>query len=473
MTAGTAHLPPSSGDALTELDSAAESLTCRQIRVSFGEIEALRGVDLRLSSGEWLGLIGPNGAGKSTLLRAIAGLVDYEGSVSLGCGRRLGGQDVALVPQNPTLPEGMTVAEYALLGRSPHLGWLEVESRRDRRIVATALERLNLQRFADRPVTHLSGGEIQRVTLARALVQQAPILLLDEPTSSLDLGHRDSVLELIDKLRRNVGVSVIAAMHDLSTAARFADRLALIHRGRIVADGPPQSVLQPSRLSAVYATPLNVHTIDGEIVVLPTARTDPNQQEHPTMTTDQAPLTERPYERGELRSAPSLVLVNTGEGKGKSTAAFGTVLRAVALGWPTAVVQFLKSGDWNTGEEKVCRSLGVEWSSAGDGFTWESEDLDETQAKAVAAWQFSAELIAAGNHRLVVLDEISYAMTWGWIAAAEVAAALAGRPEQVNVILTGRDMAAEIVEVADTVSEMVSVKHAFDRGIRAKKGIDY
>lgn len=191
------------------------------------------------------------------------------------------------------------------------------------------------------------------------------------------------------------------------------------------------------------------------------------------MTSDEAPLTERPYEQRQLRSAPSLVLVNTGDGKGKSTAAFGTILRAVAQGWSVAVVQFLKSGDWNTGEEKTCRSLGVEWYSAGDGFTWESDDLDETRAKAVAAWEFSAGLVAADNHRLVVLDEISYAMTWGWIDAAEVAAALAGRPEQVSVILTGRDMAAEVMEVADTVTEMVSVKHAFEGGIRAKKGIDY
>ncbi|MCY4104725.1 MAG: cob(I)yrinic acid a,c-diamide adenosyltransferase [bacterium] len=191
------------------------------------------------------------------------------------------------------------------------------------------------------------------------------------------------------------------------------------------------------------------------------------------MTSDEAPLTDRPYEQRQLRSAPSLVLVNTGDGKGKSTAAFGTILRALAQGWPVAVVQFLKSGDWNTGEEKTCRGLGVEWYSAGDGFTWDSEDLDETKAKAVAAWEFSAGLVAAGTHRLVVLDEISYAMTWGWIAADEVAAALAGRPEQVSVILTGRDMAAEVVEAADTVTEMVSVKHAFDGGIRAKKGIDY
>ena len=191
------------------------------------------------------------------------------------------------------------------------------------------------------------------------------------------------------------------------------------------------------------------------------------------MTSDEAPLTDRPYEQRELRSAPSLVLVNTGDGKGKSTAAFGTILRALAQGWPVAVVQFLKSGDWHTGEEKTCRSLGVEWYSAGDGFTWDSDDLDETRAKAAAAWEFAAGLVMAAKHRLVVLDEISYAMTWGWIDPLAVAAALVDRPEKVSVFLTGRDMAAEVIEVADTVTEMVSVKHAFDSGIRAKKGIDY
>ena len=265
----TAAVPRSAAPALP----VTPALSCHDLHVTFDETEALRGVDLHLAAGEWLGLIGPNGAGKSTLLRAIAGLVAHEGTVALDCGRRPSGIDVALVPQIPILPEGMTVAEYALLGRSPHLGWLAVESRRDRRIVSEVLERLELQDFADRPVTHLSGGETQRVVLARALTQQAPILLLDEPTSALDLGHRDAVLELIDSLRRSDGISVIAAMHDLGTAARFADRLALIDRGRIVADGPPRGVLAPGRLSDVYATPLSVHTIDGEIVVLPAPRT--------------------------------------------------------------------------------------------------------------------------------------------------------------------------------------------------------
>ena len=185
------------------------------------------------------------------------------------------------------------------------------------------------------------------------------------------------------------------------------------------------------------------------------------------------PRTERPYELGGMRSASSLVLVNTGDGKGKSTAAFGTLLRALALGWPAAVVQYLKSDEWNTGEEKACRRLGADWFAAGDGFTWDSDDMDETRAKAVAAWEFSRALIEAGAHRLIVLDEISYPITWGWIDAAEAAAVITDRPDHVSLILTGRDMPEEIIAAADTVTEMTKVKHAFDCGIRAKKGLDY
>lgn len=191
------------------------------------------------------------------------------------------------------------------------------------------------------------------------------------------------------------------------------------------------------------------------------------------MTEHAEPRTTRPYDRRELRSASSLVLVNTGHGKGKSTAAFGTLLRSRGRDWPTAVVQFIKSGRWRTGEEAMLRQLGVDWFAAGDGFSWESDDLDESRAKAVAAWAFSRDLMAAAEHRMIMLDEISYPMNWGWIEAEEVREALVGRPVDVSVFLTGREMPAPIVEVADTVTEMVPVKHAFQQGIRARRGIDY
>jgi cob(I)alamin adenosyltransferase len=168
-----------------------------------------------------------------------------------------------------------------------------------------------------------------------------------------------------------------------------------------------------------------------------------------------------------------VVLVNTGDGKGKSTAAFGVVLRAVARGWRVSVIQFVKSDRWKVGEEEVCRRLGVEWARTGDGFSWLSDDLERSRALAVAAWELAAATIAAGEHRLVVLDEITYPVNWGWISGDDVARALRDRPEQVNVVATGRDAPPGLVEVADTVTEMVKVRHAYDRGVRAKRGIDF
>jgi cob(I)alamin adenosyltransferase len=174
-----------------------------------------------------------------------------------------------------------------------------------------------------------------------------------------------------------------------------------------------------------------------------------------------------------LRRAPSLVLVNTGSGKGKTSAAMGVVVRGVARGWPVAVVQFLKSGRWRTGEEKIATQLGVEWFAHGEGFTWESEDLTEDQAAAVGAWSIARELIASGSHQLVVLDEVTYPVNWGWIAVDQLVEAIRERPPHVNIVCTGRNAPAELVEVADTVTEMQVVKHAYQQGIRAKKGIDY
>jgi cob(I)alamin adenosyltransferase len=168
-----------------------------------------------------------------------------------------------------------------------------------------------------------------------------------------------------------------------------------------------------------------------------------------------------------------VVIVNTGDGKGKSSAAFGVMIRAVARDWPVAVVQFVKSGKWHVGEEKVGRQLGVDWFNVGDGFTWDSNDLEHDKALARQGWEIASALIAAGEHRLVVLDEITYLCMWGWIEAADVAAAIRQRPAQVNVVVTGRDAPQELIDVADTVTEMRKVKHAYDRGVNAIRGIEY
>jgi cob(I)alamin adenosyltransferase len=190
-----------------------------------------------------------------------------------------------------------------------------------------------------------------------------------------------------------------------------------------------------------------------------------------TGDTSEAP-TDDPRPDG-LRSAPSLVLVNTGNGKGKSSAAFGVMLRSLALDWKVAVLQFVKSGDWKVGEEKIGRQLGVEWQSFGDGFTWDSDNLDDDKAHARTGWAAAKAVIEAGEHRLVILDEITYLCTWNWIDTDDVVATIRDRPEHVNVIVTGRDAPAALVELADTVTEMTEIKHAYRQGIRAKRGIDY
>jgi cob(I)alamin adenosyltransferase len=185
------------------------------------------------------------------------------------------------------------------------------------------------------------------------------------------------------------------------------------------------------------------------------------------------PPTDPPARPPAPKRAPSLVLVNTGDGKGKSTAAFGMVLRAVARGWRVCVIQFLKSGRWRTGEEQLGRQLGVDWNPMGDGFTWESEDLDATRAKAVAAWAAARRAIASGDYQLVVLDEVTYPLNWGWIPTDELVEAIRARPEAVNVVATGRDAPEALLAVADTVTEMRKVRHAYDSGVTARRGIDY
>jgi len=169
----------------------------------------------------------------------------------------------------------------------------------------------------------------------------------------------------------------------------------------------------------------------------------------------------------------SVVVVNTGDGKGKSTAAFGVMGRAWARGWRVGVVQFMKSGDWKVGEQKLATHLGVDWWTLGDGFTWESTDLDESAAKNIHAWGVARERLASGDYELLVLDELNYIVNYGWVAAAEVVEGIVQRAPKTNVVITGRDAPPELVEIADTVTEMRMVKHAYQKGVRAMKGIEY
>jgi len=234
------------------------------------------GVDLQVPVGTWTMLIGPNGAGKTTLLRAVAGLVAHSGTVrGDGAGLATRGAHararlLALVPQDPLLPPDMTVDEYALLGRTAHLGFLGRTGARDAEVAREALARLGLSGLADRPLGSMSGGERQRAVLARALAQQAPVLLLDEPTTSLDVGRQQDVLDLVATLQAERGLTVLGAMHDLTLAGQYADRLALIDGGHMIAHGRPDQVLVETLIAEHYRARVRVEEVDGARVVLPT-----------------------------------------------------------------------------------------------------------------------------------------------------------------------------------------------------------
>jgi cobalamin transport system ATP-binding protein len=245
------------------------------VTVELGGRPVVDGVDLTAAEGEWLALIGPNGAGKTTLLRAIARLVPYRGAILLDgrASEELHRSElsrlVAVVPQEPSTPPWMTVAEYVLLGRTPHLGPLAKEGARDREAAARALARLDVLELGERTLGTLSGGEKQRVVVARALAQEARIVLLDEPTAALDIGHQQQAFELLDSLRAESGLTLVAAMHDLTLAAQYADRMVLLDGGRVVADGAPVDVLSEGAIARHYGATIDVVSVGDRLAVVP------------------------------------------------------------------------------------------------------------------------------------------------------------------------------------------------------------
>ena len=248
------------------------AVAVREVSVDLGKRRVLDAVSLVVEPGEWVNIIGPNGAGKTTLLRSLLGTVEHHGSIELGGevvpkpidrARRL-----AYVPQSPVMPGGMLVGDYVLLGRTPHRGIFGRDSDTDCNIAMDVLRRLDLEGFVDREVGSLSGGERQRVVLARALAQQTDVVLLDEPTTALDLGHQQDVLDLVESLRHEQGLTVIATLHDLTLAARYGDRIALLSGGRIVESGPPTAVLTTATIAEHFgATARIIDDPDGPVIV--------------------------------------------------------------------------------------------------------------------------------------------------------------------------------------------------------------
>ena len=249
------------------------------VSVTLGGTQVLDDVSFDVADGEWVALIGPNGAGKTTLLRALVGLVPHSGDIRVfgdsarTLSHRALAQRTALVPQVPLMPAEATVRQYVQLGRTPHISYFGSESRADREEVASAIERLDLQGFADRALGSLSGGERQRAVLARALAQNAPVLLLDEPTTALDVGRQQQVLEIVDALRVDHALTVLSTMHDLTLAGQYADRLLLLDGGRVVAEGSASDVLTGALISEHYGAEVQVvGAPETGVVVVPVRR---------------------------------------------------------------------------------------------------------------------------------------------------------------------------------------------------------
>ena len=225
----------------------------------YGNTIVLHRVNLAAVRGEFCGIIGPNGSGKTTLLKGMAGLIrTYEGTVQLD-GQNICRYDheyiarnIALVPQNAILPELFTAREIVLMGRTPHIGRLAFESERDLAVARSAMEATDILPFAARLMEALSGGERQQVLIARALAQEPEIILLDEPTSSLDIAHQIRTFDLIRSLSRSAGLTVVSVTHDINLAALYCDRIALLQEGRLHSLGRPGDVITESNISEVY-----------------------------------------------------------------------------------------------------------------------------------------------------------------------------------------------------------------------------
>jgi len=249
----------------------------KEVSVRVGAKLILDNVSVSIAAGEWVSVVGPNGAGKTTLLSVMAGLRTASGSISIDdrnlkeLSPRERARLLAYVPQHPEIPPGMKVSSYVLLGRTPHLSFLGMEGPDDFRLVQQVLEQFDLATLGQRTLESLSGGELQRCHLARAIAQATPIIFLDEPTTALDLGHQQQALDRIRRLREEHQVTVVMTMHDLTLAGQYSDRVILMSEGEIAADGVPSEVFDPDRLSDLYGAHVKVLNIDGHLAVIPMA----------------------------------------------------------------------------------------------------------------------------------------------------------------------------------------------------------
>ncbi|MBT7190497.1 MAG: heme ABC transporter ATP-binding protein [Anaerolineae bacterium] len=261
-------------------------LKIESLTVAYGSKTILHDISFAVQPGEILALIGPNGTGKSTLIRAISGVISIKSGDVFSDGENLADLTIrqrakilSVVPQARQLGGAFSVEQAVMMGRTPYLNWLGQESEADKAAVKLALEQTSLESFADRPIAQLSGGEQQRVLLARALAQSTPTLLLDEPTNHLDLQHQTNLLSIVKRLAKEENLTVLVAMHDLNLVSFFADKVALLANGNLECLGTPEEVIRAENISAVYQTPVEIvkHPVTGAPIIFPQGILDQNK----------------------------------------------------------------------------------------------------------------------------------------------------------------------------------------------------
>jgi cob(I)alamin adenosyltransferase len=451
------------------------AVSANSIRASLGnglqKKQILHDISLDIACGQWTSIVGPNGAGKSTLLRALAGVLPHGGSVALlgqpllNLPHRERARQLAWLGQNETSADDLTVWDVAMLGRLPHQAWLAPPSAADHAAVEQALRATRAWDWRQRALGQLSGGERQRVLLARALAVQAQVLLMDEPLANLDPPHQADWLDVVRALVAQ-GKTVVSVLHEITMALQ-ADALVIMAAGRVTHQGACSDLATHRALEDVFDGRIAVHPLQGQWIALPKVtqprKASPMQIEVPPSAT--------PYEKpaGERRG---LIMINTGHGKGKSTAAFGLALRAHGRGKVVKVYQFMKVPTARFGEHRLFEKLGIPIEGLGDGFSWKSRDLEHSAQLALDGWAKAEATIRAGEHFMVVLDEIMYPLRYGWIPLETILTCLRERPPHVHLVLTGRNAPAELVELADTVTEMTLIKHHFQAGVPAQRGIE-
>ncbi len=443
------------------------AIRLRQVAAGYPGRPVLRGVDLELQPGEMAGVLGPNGAGKTTLFRVLAGLLPCAAGQTEIFGRsqaELPARDrarlVGVVPQSLESPMPFTVEEMVLMGRTAVLERWQAPGSADYAVAERVMAETDVLRLRDRVFSALSGGEKQRTLMAMALAQEPRLLLLDEATAHLDLRHRLDILDLVTRLNRETGVTVLMISHDWTLTAACCPRLLLLDDGRLTADGPPETVMGGGEIARAFQCELRMLRDDtGTLHVIPVRKT--------AVSATAAVPEKTPASGGRVH-------VYTGSGKGKTTAAAGLALRALGAGFRVYFGQWLKARP--SAELEMLARVGgsrLVLERFGTGKWVGKNPPPEESAEAMRGLAAAQAALASGRFDLVVLDEACPAAFFGLVPASALTDLIRTRPPQTELVFTGRGAPPDLLELADLVTEMREVKHYFTTGLDARSGIEF